>query len=63
MTTCFAEVLDSNILDKSSVRASAGVGISWTSPLGPISIDIANPFLKESFDKTQNVRFDFGTRF
>ena len=52
-----------NIADKSSLRASAGVGVSWTSPLGPIRIDVANPFLKESFDKTQQVRFDFGTRF
>lgn len=51
------------VMDKSSLRASAGIGVAWTSPLGPIRIDIANPFLKEGFDKTQNVRFDFGTRF
>lgn len=51
------------ILDKSSLRASAGIGISWISPLGPIRVDISEPFLKESFDKTQIVRFDFGTRF
>lgn len=51
------------IMDRRSLRASAGVGVSWTSPLGPISIDVANPFMKQSFDKTQNVRFDFGTKF
>lgn len=51
------------VRDENSLRASAGVGLSWTSPLGPIRIDVANPFLKESYDKTQLVRFDFGTRF
>jgi len=49
--------------DKESIRASAGVGISWKSPFGPIRIDLAYPFLKEEFDRTQQFRFSFGTRF
>ncbi|MCH2038225.1 MAG: outer membrane protein assembly factor BamA [Rickettsiales bacterium] len=53
----------SEVLDKNSVRVAAGLGLSWSSPLGPIRIDFANPFVKESFDKTQEVRFSFGTRF
>ena len=53
----------SEVLDKNSVRGAAGLGLSWSSPLGPIRIDFANPFVKESFDKTQEVRFSFGTRF
>lgn len=52
-----------NVLDNSNIRASVGAGVSWKSPLGPISIDVAVPVKKESFDKTQLVRFNFGTQF
>jgi outer membrane protein insertion porin family len=45
------------------MRMSAGVGLSWVSPLGPMRIDMAKPIMKESFDKIQQFRFSFGTRF
>jgi outer membrane protein insertion porin family len=51
------------ILDKDTIRASAGVGVSWKSPVGPIRLDVAMPIKKESFDKTQLVHISFGTRF
>lgn len=51
------------ILENNSVRASAGVGLSWRSPFGPIRVDLAVPFMKEGFDKEEKFRFDFGTRF
>ena len=51
------------ILDSYSIRMSAGVGVSWNSPLGPIRLDVAQPFAKTSFDKTQLFRVSFGTRF
>lgn len=53
----------SEVLDTGSIRAGAGVGLSWRSPLGPIRIDVASPFIKESHDREQQVRFNFGTRF
>jgi outer membrane protein insertion porin family len=46
-----------------AIRASAGFGVSWKSPVGPIRLDIAYPFRKVSFDKTQFFRVSFGTRF
>ncbi|MBO0735826.1 MAG: outer membrane protein assembly factor BamA [Alphaproteobacteria bacterium] len=46
-----------------ALRASAGVGVSWKSPVGPIRLDIALPIRRESFDKTQFFRVSFGTRF
>ena len=52
-----------NIVDESSLRATAGVGLSWRSPLGPIRIDFALPYLKEDYDEEEHFRFDFGTRF
>ncbi|MGH1376774.1 MAG: outer membrane protein assembly factor BamA [Alphaproteobacteria bacterium] len=52
-----------NIDEETSIRASAGVGVSWRSPFGPIRMDFAIPYSKEDFDEEENFRFDFGTRF
>ena len=32
-----------------AIRASAGVGVSWKSPVGPIRLDLAYPIRKEPF--------------
>ena len=45
------------------IRASAGFGLLWDSPLGPIRFDFAFPFMKESYDRTQWFRFSGGTSF
>lgn len=50
-------------VDENSVRWSAGAGVAWRSPLGPLRVDVAVPIVKESFDKTQQLRLSFGTRF
>jgi outer membrane protein insertion porin family len=52
-----------NIADTHFVRVSVGFGISWKSPLGPIRLDFAEPVRRESFDKSQFFRVNFGTRF
>lgn len=57
------EGADANIVDESSLRAAAGLGLSWRSPMGPIRLDFAVPYLSEDFDKSENFRFNFGTRF
>jgi outer membrane protein insertion porin family len=51
------------ILDSAAVRATAGFGVSWKSPVGPVRLDLAYPIKKESFDKTQLFHVSFGTRF
>jgi outer membrane protein insertion porin family len=51
------------IADSGTLRASAGVGLSWLSPLGPIAIDLSQAFLKEDEDRTEVFRISFGTRF
>ena len=53
----------STIADSASLRAAAGFGVAWASPFGPIRIDFSNAFLKEDYDRTETVRFGFGTRF
>jgi outer membrane protein insertion porin family len=51
------------VKDTAALRASAGIGVTWKSPVGPIRLDVAYPFAKESFDKTQFFHVSFGTRF
>jgi len=47
----------------SKPRLSAGTGVSWKSPLGPIRLDVAYPILRQTFDKKEFFRIGFGTRF
>jgi outer membrane protein insertion porin family len=51
------------VVDENSIRAAAGLGISWRSPMGPVRVDVAFPYAKEDFDQEENFRFSFGTRF
>jgi outer membrane protein insertion porin family len=51
------------LADSSAIRASAGFGILWNSPLGPLRLDIAKAFIKEAYDKEQLIRFGASTRF
>jgi len=54
---------DSTVQDTGALRASLGTGINWESPFGPIGLDFGFPVAKESFDKTESFRVNFGTRF
>ncbi len=45
------------------VRASAGIGLSWVSPVGPLRFAIANPIRKQAGDKIQRLQFQIGTTF
>lgn len=52
-----------DIRDIPSIRVSGGVGLSWNSPVGPLSLDFAWPIKQEDFDETEVFRLRFGTRF
>ena len=51
------------VQDSFSLRASAGVSVSWNSPFGPVRFDFAEVFLKEDYDQTEGFRFSAGTNF
>lgn len=51
------------VVDQNSMRASAGTGIQWKSPLGLIRVDFGFPIIKEKFDEEEIVRINFGSRF
>lgn len=52
-----------DVEDSSKPRVSLGFGIAWSSPFGPITIDLAQALIKDSYDHTQIFQFNFGTRF
>ena len=52
-----------DILDENKPRASAGVGISWLSPFGPVKFYLSKAILKEKYDKKEIFRFSFGTTY
>jgi outer membrane protein insertion porin family len=57
------DVSGDELLDEASPRLSAGVGLNFRSPIGPIRLDFSQALIKEDFDRTENFRFSFGTRF
>ena len=52
-----------SILDDQLMRVGTGVGLQWLSPFGPIRIDYTFPLVHQPYDRLQNIRFSFGTRF
>ena len=54
---------DKLIDDSNAIRSSTGIGIDFLTPIGPLSISLAQPITKKSTDKTENFRFNIGTTF
>jgi outer membrane protein insertion porin family len=53
--------LDPCIKDNLALRVSGGLAIGWKSPFGPVEIDLGLPIVRQSYDKTQIIRFSAGT--
>ncbi|PQA85387.1 outer membrane protein assembly factor BamA [Hyphococcus luteus] len=51
------------VQDDLSLRATAGVTVSWDSPFGPVRFDFAKILMKEEYDRTEGFRFSAGTSF
>lgn len=49
--------------DDFDLRVSAGFGLQWASPFGPIRVDFAWPLVKNDADREQVFRLSGGTRF
>ncbi|HEX2541010.1 MAG TPA: outer membrane protein assembly factor BamA [Caldimonas sp.] len=46
-----------------SLRASAGLGVSWISPVGPLKLSYGTPIKKRPEDRIQRLQFQIGTAF
>lgn len=47
----------------SALRASAGVGLSWISPVGPLKLSWGKPLRKQPTDRIERFQFQIGTAF
>ncbi len=54
---------DNDKIDVSSLRASAGIGLSWISPVGPLKLSYGAPIRKQPEDRIQRLQFQIGTAF
>lgn len=53
----------SNTFSFDDMRFSAGLGVAWNSPLGPLRFSLAYPLNKKNTDKTQVFQFNLGSTF
>lgn len=51
------------VTDPCGWRYSAGIGLSWQSPLGPLEISYAKPIKSKPGDEKQQFQFQIGTSF
>ncbi|WP_245828612.1 outer membrane protein assembly factor BamA [Solemya elarraichensis gill symbiont] len=61
----FGNVFDPDIsdFDVGELRYSAGVGMSWLSPVGLLNVSYAMPLNDTATDEVEEFQFTFGTRF
>tara|TARA_B100000963_G_scaffold271966_1_gene240162 strand:- start:2752 stop:5157 length:2406 start_codon:yes stop_codon:yes gene_type:complete len=50
-------------IDFGELRYSFGVGVTWITQLGPMSLAIASPSNQGPLDETENFQFEIGTQF
>ena len=54
---------DGETMTWDSLRASAGVGLSWISPVGPLKLSYGSPLRVQRNDRIQKFQFQIGTAF
>ncbi len=55
--------IDDEKVDLDQLRTSAGLGLSWVSPVGPLRFAWAKPIKKFEGDRMQSFQFQIGTAF
>jgi outer membrane protein insertion porin family len=54
---------DGETMTWDSLRASAGIGLSWISPVGPLKLSYGRPLRVQRNDRIQKFQFQIGTAF
>jgi outer membrane protein insertion porin family len=54
---------DSESINADALRFSAGVGVTWVSPFGPLKLIFAQPLNEKEGDDTQVLQFQLGQQF
>ncbi|MFO1234284.1 MAG: outer membrane protein assembly factor BamA [Rivihabitans pingtungensis] len=61
--TVFGGQFNSGLTWRDNLRYSAGLGLSWVSPLGPMRFSFSQPLHKKSNDHLERFQFTLGTSF
>ena len=51
------------IISPSEYRTSVGIAVTWMSPMGPISFNVAKAVKKYDKDDTEQFNFNLGSSF
>jgi len=54
---------DDTIPENNEIRSAIGIGLNWTTVVGPLSFSLAQPITKADTDITESFRFNLGTTF
>jgi outer membrane protein insertion porin family len=54
---------DDSISENKEIRTAVGIGLNWTTVVGPLSFSLSQPLTKADTDITENFRFNLGTTF
>jgi outer membrane protein insertion porin family len=54
---------ESEKIKADSIRASAGIGLSWISPVGPLKLSWGTPLKSQPTDRIEKFQFQIGTAF
>ncbi|MDO5369090.1 outer membrane protein assembly factor BamA [Paracoccus sp. (in: a-proteobacteria)] len=57
------EAIDGSVDDSMNIRASVGVSLFWTTPIGPLRFNLSKAIKKEDYDNTQPFDLSISTRF
>src|SRR5690606_35400289 len=60
--TCYAGT-GGHVVDPCGWKYSAGIGLSWESPLGPLQLSYGRPINEKEGDEKQSFQFQIGTAF
>jgi outer membrane protein insertion porin family len=54
---------ETDSMNLNDMRASAGLGLTWVSPVGPLKLSYGTPIRKKPTDRIQRLQFQIGTAF
>jgi outer membrane protein insertion porin family len=62
-TNCRSTQANCDDIDFAKMSASAGIGIQWISPIGPLGFNFSSAIKEQPFDKTESFQFSLGRSF
>ena len=54
---------NSSVSENNTIRSSVGIGVNWSTPVGPLSFSLSQPLTKSKTDTVEKFRFNLGTTF